>query len=408
MKKMRSRTNKFGILILIGFFLLGGWIREVSADSFRVVEKEFFWASSNLTEIDSARDPQVRRSIGREIKGVLGDLAYQTHFDRHGTPPPLPFLIPLKDAGGFLATIENRQILFMKTGKKVPLGTSLIPSGADPASPYLLALPRINRVLVVYPYYLYQDKETRFMTEVYSDEGALLSTWESLPTHVSSNNPYLLVSPERSGCCESLKWSIRFYNLHTNTTSEYSCPAGDCGNVLMTRLGERGPFFIAQEIVGKVNEIGASMQINFFIVDCEGKLSASGKVLFAVREASLEKPRVEALSPFAVSKLVSVCPLPQRNSWMLRFGRQGKKTALRLISTYQGPTPCVAFVQSKDPSISPGVANIEIAGRTLGPLPLLLISAPGRYRFLLPSDKERGEQSITRQIQPDQINRLMF
>jgi hypothetical protein len=394
-------------LILTGGFLLAVLAGAVFADSLKVVESEFFWSSSNLTEVNPIQGRQIKKSAGKKT-GLLGDLAYKTHFDLYGAPPPLSFLIPLKEGGDPLAKIENGYLLFRKTGKKIPLSTSLLPSGANPAPPYLLSLPKINRILVVYPYYLYQDKENKFMTEVYSDQGTLLSAWDSLPTHVSGNNPYLLVSPERSGCCESLKWSIRFYNLRRNSVSEYSCPEGFCGDVLLTRLGDQGPFFIAQEIVGRVSEVGASMQVNFFIVGNEGDLSASGKILLAVHEPHIDKRKAESLSPFAVSNLISIQPLPERDSWILSFGRQGKKTALNLASVYQGMTPCVAFLLSKDPSLYPKGGEVKITGKMLGSLPLLLVTEPGQYRFSNPFGVEETDKEITGDFLSDQINMMMF
>lgn len=397
----------FQTFIFVGVLLLETPMEAVFANSLKVIESEFFWSSPNLTEVNPIQDRQIKKSVGKEKTGFLGDLAYKTHFDLYGAPPPLPFLIPLKEGGDPLAKVENNFLLFRKNGEKIPLNTSLYPSGANPAPPYLLSLPKSSRLLVVYPYYLYQDKENKFVTQIYSDRGTLISTWDSLPTHVSGDNPYLLVSPERSGCCESLKWSIRFYNLHKNSVSEYSCPEGFCGNVLFTRLGDQGPFFIAQEIVGKVNEVGASMQINFLMIGREGDLLASGKILFAVHHPNIDKRKTETLSPFAISNLTSVHSLFERDSWVLIFGRQ-KKTALRLASVYQGMTPCVAFLQSKDHSLYSKGGSVKSRGKSLGRLPLLLITEPGQYRFSNPLSAEGTDEEVTRDFHSDQINMVIF
>ena len=397
----------FKILILTGIFFLEVLMGEAFADSFKVVESEFFWSSSNLTEVDPNQGKQIKKGEGKERTGLLGDLAYKTHFDLHGAPPPLPFLIPLKEGGGSLAKIESHHLFFRKTGKRVPLNPSLIPSGANPASPYLLSLPKINRIAVVYPYYLYQDKENKSMTEIYSDQGTLLSTFDSLPTHVSRNNPYLLVSPERSGCCESLKWSIRFYNLRQNSISDYSCPEGFCGNVLLTSLGDQGPFFIAQEIVGRVSEVGASMQINFFIVGNEGDLSASGKILFAVHEPNLDKRKAESLSPFAISNLISIHPLPERGSWIIHFGPSDRRSALKLTATYKDPVPSIVFLLPTDTSMNALRTVREVEGQSLGILPLLGVSKPGRIIFEV-SFADGRKENIAKEIKPDFINILIF
>lgn len=391
--------------MLMGIFLLwmfGGGI----ANGFSVVEQQFFWSSSNLTEADPIKEGQSKKSVEKGRAVFLGDFGYKAHFNLYGAPPPLSFLTPLKAGEGAFAKIENSQILFRKTGKKIPLNISCIPSGANAASPYLLSLPKIKRILVVYPYYFYQDKENKFMTEVYSDQGTLLSTFDSLPTHMDVNNPYLLVSPEKTGCCESLRWSIRFYNLRKNSVSEYSCPEGFCGDSLFTKLGGHGPFIIVQEILGKIGEVGASMQTNYYVVENDGSLSASGKTLYALKESYLDQKRLESLSPYFISNLVSIEPLSGKRSWLLLFGAADKRKALKLISNDMDLTPSPVFLLPKDPSIR-GMKGIKMEDRHLGKLPLLGVTQAGWVSFTISSEGDQ-EEKFFKEIRSDFVNILVF
>jgi hypothetical protein len=383
-------------------------IEQTLAGAFEVVQSEFFWSSSNLTPVDPAKDRAIKEGTLKKKSVPLGELSYKDHFDLYGTPPSSKFLLPLKEGDSSLAQIKDGHILFRKTGNKIPLNTSIIPSWANPVPPHIVPIPIIDRILVVYPYYLYQDKENEYSTEMYSDRGVLLSTFDSLPTHVSLSNPYLLISPEKSGCCESLKWSFRFYNLQDGSLSEYSCPEGACGNVLFTKLGDKGPFIVVQEIVGKMSEIGASMQTNFFVVGNEGKLLASGKTIYAVREPNLDQRRLEALAPYAISNLISIDPLPDKNSWLLHFGRQGKKGALRLVSTFLDSAPSVVFLLFKDPSLNQKRGEMKISEKPLGNLPLLLIAEPGPYTFSTLHENGRADKVLTKDILADQINVVIF
>ena len=388
--------------ILVSIFLLFS-IDKISAETFRVVESEFFWSSPNFTKVGPIEDKTIKKR-----SAPLGSMSYKDYIDLHGTPPSFNFLRRLREKDSSLAQIKGGHIFFRKTGKKIPLNRSIVPYWANPIPPYLVSIPIVDRVLVVYPYYLYQDKENRYFTEIYSGQGVLLSTFDSLPTHLSPSNPYLLISPERSGCCESLKWSIRFYNLREGTVSEYSCPEGYCGNVLFTRLGKRGPFVIAQEIVGKMGEIGASIQTNFFIVDDEAKLLASGKAIYAVRESNMDQKRLEILAPYSISNLISIDPLHEKDSWVFHFGRNGKKGTLKLVSLCRDPIPSVTFLLAKDPSIYARRVDIKMAEKVIGNLPLLFIAGPGQYTFLIQMDGEKGERLLTKEIQSEQINVIMF
>lgn len=387
-------------ILIIPFFLFLLWpAGRALGETLQVVDKDFLWTSPNLIQADS-----VQKFVTKLPS--LGSLSFKNYFDRYGTHPSFPFLRPLKEKNVTVAQIEKGHILFRKTGKRVPLNRSLVPSWGNPVPPYLLATPNKKWILVVYPYYVYQDKENRYVTEVFDDLGVPLMTLENLPTHVSSKDPDLLISPEKTGCCESLKWTIRFYNLKEGLISEYGCPEGFCGDILFTKLGDKGPFVIAQEIVGRVSEIGASMQTNFYVVENDGKLSASGKVLFVIRGPNLDQKKLESLSPFAISNLISMEPLPGKEGWVLHFSKGGQGKALKLASNYLESPPSPVFLLLKDPSMA-GKKGIKIGEHPLGKLPLLGVAKPDQMTFGL-SLEGGQEEKVIKEIKPDFVNVLVF
>jgi len=374
------------------------------AESLKVIEREFLWLSPNLDAAEAAQDVASQALSRRE---PLHTSSYRNYFYHHGAPPPFDFLQPLLEGETRLARIQDGHILFRQTGKKVELTRSLVPSFANPAPPYLISAPGLNRVLVVYPYYAYQDKEARYVTQLYSDRGALLSTFESRPTHFSRGNPDLLVSPEKSGCCESLKWTIRFYDARTGSVSEYGCPEGSCGDILFTKVGKQGPFLIVQEVVGKAAEIGASMQTNIYLVRNDGSLAASGKILYAAREPNLDPRRLESLSPFAISNLKEIDALPGRDRWLIHYGAGDTRRAVRLQSTWTGSTPSVIFFLPKDPAMAGPKRTLGVAQHALGPLPLIGVAEPGKVTFEV-SSEGGPEGEITVDVNPDQVNIVLY
>jgi len=385
---------------IIPLFLFLLWPAEQAiGETFQLVEKEILWTSPNLIQADSLQKYETKLP-------PLASLSFKNYFDRYGTHPSYPFLRPLKEKKLTIAQIEKGHILFRKTGKRVPLNRSLVPSWGNPVPPYLLATPNQEWLLVVYPYYVYQDKENRYVTEVYNDQGIPLMTMESLPTHISPKNPDLLISPEKTGCCESLKWAIRFYNLKEGSISEYSCPEGSCGDILFTKLGDKGPFIVAQEIVGRVAELGASIQTNLYLVENDGRLSASGKIIFVIREANLDQKKLESLSPFAISNLISIEPLPGKEEWILHFSKGGRGKALKLTSNYLESPPAPVFLLPKDPSMA-GKKGIKIGDRPVGRLPLLGVTTPGQVGFEV-SPEGGQEEKVVKKIRSDFVNILVF
>jgi hypothetical protein len=395
-------NRKWIVWMGVWFLALPWCLAGVSAsEPVTVVEKEFFWSSPNIEEMEIPGPPAAGRK-GAVQKGlVLGDFAYKTYFDRNGTPPPYPFLQPLKEGSSFARIVDGR-LVFKKPKKEVPIVTPGLPPLARPAAPYLLSAP--NRVLLVHPYYLHQDKENRFVTEVYSPQGAKVASFDSLPTHLLPDDLQMLISPERTECCESLKWTIRFYDLRDGTVSEYGCPEGQCGNVLFARLGSKGPFVIAQEIVGKVGEIGASVQTNLFVVNHDGRQLASGTVLHALREPGIAPRRLESLSPYSVSNLVGVDGSLGKQSWFFRFGREGEQRGLKLEGTHADPIPSPVFLTSKNPGSEGEKGDVRIEGKRLGLLPLLVVAPPGRRSFETGLTGESKEV----EIRSDHVTVVMF
>jgi hypothetical protein len=375
-------------------------INSAFAGTFKVIRTEFFWHSSNLTEIQVSENQNIAMSVDSE-QFPLGYLAHDRYFEQHGTSPPLNFIQPLKRGSNSAARLNEKQIIFSKYGLKRSLKTNITPSGADPAAPYLLGIPASNLVLIVYPYYYYGCKENDHIVEVYSEFGTLLHTFDSLPTHGLNTNPNILISPEKSGCCDSLRWSIRIYNLDTGVVSNFSCPEGFCGDVLFTKLGNDGPFIVGQEITGSVQGVGATLQTNIFVIDTDGSLLASGKTIHVVRNPSIRKRHLRDISPYSISKLVSLKPADDNMTWFMLFYDGNRQIALKLAGISYGLTPAVAFLIAKNPDDR---ETVELDDQQLGTLPILGISEPGEFTF-----SRKNSKSILRMhIQADKINKLIF
>jgi hypothetical protein len=383
---------------------------SLEANNFIVVEDEFQWRSSNLMLIKSREICHLQSTKGKpsENPSRLGRMAYNNHFDSFGSPPPLDFLYPLQKGAPNLAEIRGQYVAFRKTGKRVMLNSSLVPAWAEPATPFLMSSPESYWVFLVYPYYVCQGKENEYFTKVYSEEGKFLYTFHSFPTHLAKNNPYLLVSPERAGCCDSLKWTVRFYDLHEGSVSDYSCPEGFCGDVLFTKLGGEGPFVLLQEIIGATSGVGGSLQTNIYFIDKEGVLSASGKIICAFRSMmELRKERLTDLSPYSISKLFSIEPTSEDDSWMLCFKSDARKLSLKLTGKSTDITPAVLLLQGENANDEHGGFQATLDGVSLGNLPLMVIAEPGDHRLQL--NITAGElDDLKIDIKSDYINKLFF
>ncbi len=388
--------------ILLGFGLVFSLvaINSALAGTFKLIRSEFFWHSSTLKELEVFGNQNIALSLDSE-QIPLGYLAHDRYFEQHGTSPPLNFIQPLKKGSSSAARLNGKQIIFFKNGLKKSLKANITPSGADPAAPYLLGIPDANLVLIVHPYYLYGCKQNDHIVEVYSEFGSLLHTFDSLPTHALNTNPNILISPEKSGCCDSLRWSIRFYNLETGVVSDFSCPEGFCGDVLFTKLGTDGPFIVGIEIAGSVQGIGATLQTNIFVIDTDGSLLASGKMIHAARNPSIRKQQLRNISPYGISKLVSLKPAKDNMAWYMLFDVDNRQIVLKLAGVSYDLTPAVAFLIAKNPDDK---ESIKLNDQQLGTLPILGISEPGEYAF----SRKNSKSALRMHIQADKINKLIF
>jgi len=394
------------VFIFLFFFLTMLFPQPIRAEGFELVEKDFLWTSSNLKETQPLQPmSQLKNQREKKVQPIKA-LSYKSYLDQKGSHPPYPFLKPINKDNRSVAVIKNGRLIFKKTSRSIPLNTPSFPQGASPVPPYLLSTPGGKWVLVVYPYYLHQDKENLYLTEVYTEQGNRVATYDSLPTHVSASRSDLFVSPERTGCCETLKWTIRFYSPGQGKASEYSCAEGFCGDILFTKLGDRGPFVIVQEILGKVGEIGASMQTNFYVVENDGNLSASGKTLYTLREPHLDQKRIESLSPYSISNLISIEPLSEKGSWLLLFEAGDQRKGLKLISNNIDPAPSPVFLLPKDPWMA-GKQEMKFGSHYLGKLPLLGITDSGQINFTLFFEGGKEEKFI-KEVRSDFVNILVF
>jgi len=398
---------KRGLYLFFFVFFLNWGFWQPCAHAFMIVDKDFFWASPNLTQVQLVQSKQDSKSQRSKKARPIEELSYNSYFDQKGAHPPYLFLKPLKEGDLLVAKIKDGHLLLRKAGRRIPLGLPSFPQGASPVPSYLLSTPNGKWILVVYPYYLHQEKENRYLTEVYTDRGARVATYDNLPTHVSASNPDLLVSPERTGCCGSLKWSIRCYLPEPASVTELNCPEGFCGDVLFTKLGDNGTFLMVQEIVGRVGEIGASMQTNFYMVENDGRLSTSGKAPYAIRDPKLNQQKWEFLSPFAISNLISIDPLFEKDGWGILFDIGAQRSTFELKSTYKDPAPSIVFLLPKDPSVNAKKGVVKVKGNHLGTLPILGVTHPGQVRFEVSFESDRQE-IVEKEIKFDVVNIIMF
>ena len=407
MSKQDTKLAKTWPVFLVGGFIFLRLVSASAGDQLVVVEKEYCWKSSNLERIseDDIKGLHVTIDSHSTTALPLGKMAYNTHFDSFGAPPPLTFLHPLTKKDSPLARMDGRGVLFEKTGKVIPLNTSMVPSWANPAKPYLLSTPDADWVLVVYPYYVMQYKENEHFTVAYSGSGTHLYTFNSLPTHVSAQNPQLLVSPERSGCCDSVKWDIRFYDLCDGSVSSYSCPEGFCGEVLFTKLGENGPYVILQEILGAIGGIGGALQTNIYVIEENGALSASGKIIYVLREPELRKEVVSDLCPFSISKLIYIGPFSDHKGWFIDF--EGEGGAFRLEGKLSEVTPAVFFLSNKTPNLESSSVSVRMNQSALGSPPLVGLAEPGYYVLSI-DDGEAKMSPRDVHLKADTINTIVF
>ena len=373
----------------------------VSAETFHIVDDELIWFSSNLKKSSGSVPSNTENTI--KIQGShLGNAAYDKYFERNGQPPDYDFLQVLKK-DSHAARIVGNDIIFVKTGIRRPLKADLAPSGADQAQPYLMEIPSKKVVLVVYPYYFFGCKDNEHAVEIYSEDGSLISKFDTLPTHVFRGNPDLLISPERYGCCDSLQWSIRFYNLRNWKISKYECPEGACGDLLFVKLAQDGPLVVSLEIIGTFRGVGAFLQTNIAIVNGDGKSLASGKIIQVFQNPLIDKRNIQDVSNFSISKLSSLEPISDHgnNRWILEFKNENEKVSFEMNGNFKSTTPAVVFlaprkVESKE--------IIELNNREIGFLPTMVLCEPGSYAIIGKTSKINKRIKV----KSDKVNNKIF
>ena len=393
---MRILNVLFSIIAI--FLVMHG---VLSAETFRIVDDEWVWFSSNLEKAYHSIALKTNNSIKKQ-DSHLGNATYDKYFERNGQPPDYDFIQILnKDIQG--ARIEGNDIIFLKTGIRRPLKTGIAPSGADQALPYLMEIPSNKMVLVVYPYYFYGCKDNEHIVELYTEDGSLIKQYDSLPTHAFKKNPELLVAPERYGCCDSLQWDIRFYNLKNGNISKYECPEGACGDLLFVELEQDGSLLVGLEIIGTLSGVGAFLQTNIVIIKDDGTSLASGKIIQAFRNTSVHKRNIQDISHFSISKLSSLVPIYHNgsNKWLLEFKNEDKNHTFVMNGKNSSTTPAVVFLIPKE---AENKEIIEFNNREIGFLPKIVFCEPGSYTML-------GKISMMMnrvEVQSDMINKLVY
>lgn len=380
------------------FLVLQG---TVSSEIFRIVDDEWVWFSSNLEMTNHSTTLKMNNTIKKQ-DSHLGNATYDKYFERNGQPPDYDFIQILnKDIQG--ARIEGNDIIFLKTGIRRPLKTDLAPSGADQALPYLMEIPSKKMVLVIYPYYFYGCKDNEHIVELYSKDGSLINQFDSLPTHAFKKNPELLIAPERYGCCDSLQWNIRFYNLRNGNISKYECPEGACGDLLFVKLEQDGSLLVGLEIIGTFSGVGAFLQTNIVIINDDGTSLASGKIIQAFRNPSIHKRNIQDISHFSISKLSSLVPISDNgsNKWLLEFKNEDKNNSFVLNGKDSSTTPAVVFLIPKE---AENKEIIKFNNREIGFLPKIVFCEPGSYTML----GKKSKMMNRLKVQSDMINKLVY
>lgn len=407
--KKRKYVKSIICCVLAGILCIlnQGSSNLLHAESITDFDGMYHWKSNNMTlsPIGDMSDRQKAVNNAGD-QSPLKDYAYNYHFDTLGAPPPYDFIEKLKVSESEAVEINNTHIKFKKYGRMVPLNNSLIPDWADPAKPYALSAPRIDIVLVVYPYYFYQCKENKYFVRVYNMNGTLLQTFDSLPTHVATNNPHLLISPERSGCCESIRWNFRFYNLAEGTQSQILCPEGFCGDVLFTVIDQFEHYLLIQEVVDSVAGVGAYLQTNIYLVDKQGKLSASGHTIFATKNKLLNRETISAAAPFSLKKLVSIDKVKNNGSWRLHFSEQKQKNTLLIQGQADTKLPTALFLQGDEQLFRQTASTIIIAEKKITQLPTMLIAMPGKYNMTIKT-ASGSEHNKELEVQGNTVNKLL-
>ncbi|UCF94670.1 MAG: hypothetical protein JSW39_11095, partial [Desulfobacterales bacterium] len=140
---------------------------------------------------------------------------------------------------------------------------------------------------------------------------------------------------------------------------------------------------------------------NLAIVNHDGALLASGKIINAICNPSMSKQQMQDRAPYSISKLVSMRSAAGKNTWRLVFRHGSLETALDLEGIANDPTPAVVFLISR-----PGCEKdpVEFDEKQLGRLPILGISQPGKFTLARRASKDI--QKIC--LEADTINKIIF
>ena len=311
-------------------------------NGWRIITDEHFWVSSNLTLIGNPAPGIERTSKPRD----LSSNAYHRHFDEHGEAPPWGFLKPLIREVESIANLKGFTIKFHETGTERELDVASIPNNSSLAKPYLLSTVDKTYVLAVLPYYFALCKDNNHLVWVFTDKGDFRFLWRSLPTHYLKGQPHLLVAAEKAGCCESLRFSFRFYDLAGGSIREYSCPEGLCGDVLFEELEPDGPLLIGLEILAGIRGLGASLLTNLFLVGRDGVQMGSCSLLTASRSwtGSTHEFREESVVSLSSLRHVST-DREQGHGWIVEFAQGEASTTYRFDGEPMRSPPTVVYVQ---------------------------------------------------------------
>ena len=299
--------------VMTGFIVAA----TASAQTLTVSGPTASWHGANAEAMATAAAPG----------SALGDNAYDHHFLTTGAPPEWPFLVPLAAAPAAIARIENGDVVFA-SGARVRLTGAGIPDIATPAIPYLLSAPAAERLLAVEPYYLLRDKETRHVVTVYTLDGRATARFDTLPTHALAGIADVLVAPSRTGCCETMMWSVRFYDLAAGTVFAKDCPPGQCGDMVLARLAG-GELLLGLEEFATYPALGSSVTTRLLVMSTRGLPLAGATFVHAHRDASIgvantgtcgTRTLVADRSPFALPNLVAVEPA-SNGAWTIRFAQ---------------------------------------------------------------------------------------
>jgi hypothetical protein len=366
------------IVLRVAAILL--WLTIPARAEWQLIRGDYLWLSANMRVVanPAAGEKNMPESTDLSLK------AYHRHFDEYGQAPPWTFLKPLTPEASALAELDGYTLKFLRTGSQTKLDVGRIPVGSSPAQPYLMTTADSAFVLAVLPYYFVQCKDNDYLVWVFTAGGEFKYLWRTLPTHFLQGQPQLLVAAEKAGCCESLRFSFRFYNLADGSVSAYACPEGFCGDVVFEELAPDGPLLIGLEVLGGLRDVGASLLTNIFVVGRDGGLQASCSLLEA-RPGRLESIHAfRRRSAVGLSALRQLFSTPgQGRQWVLKFSQPEGDVFYGFEGGLFPNPPAVVFIQSARTRANDGVKVYlpGVAGPIAPPLMALVREGTAALRY---------------------------